>query len=205
MMGSSSGFWDNWATKLRSSSTCRLSSSLEEIEDSIGRFQSWALTFVSGWCHFPFLYLLFALPPGASLLPLAFLPIIMSSSAMSSKRAAKDCAVLSIAGSDPSGGAGIQVSSQPILACTRVSNLIWYRFKADLKTFAAHGCYGMSVITSLTAQNTLGVRNVHGIPPTFVAEQVRWSRYVQASFGSFTVTDQFSDPSCPRRRRDARN
>ncbi|TFK25995.1 thiamine biosynthesis protein [Coprinopsis marcescibilis] len=62
------------------------------------------------------------------------------------------CAVLSIAGSDPSGGAGIQ---------------------ADLKTFAAHGCYGTCVITSLTAQNTTGVQGVHGIPPSFVGQQIR--------------------------------
>ena len=59
--------------------------------------------------------------------------------------------VLSIAGSDPSGGAGIQ---------------------ADLKTFAALGCYGMSVITALTAQNTQGVSGVHIPPADFVAQQI---------------------------------
>ncbi len=59
--------------------------------------------------------------------------------------------VLSIAGSDPSGGAGIQ---------------------ADLKTFSAHNVYGMSVITALTAQNTLGVRDVHVPPVTFLQEQL---------------------------------
>jgi hydroxymethylpyrimidine/phosphomethylpyrimidine kinase len=59
--------------------------------------------------------------------------------------------VLSIAGSDPSGGAGIQ---------------------ADLKTFAALGTYGMAAITALTAQNTRGVSGVHAVPPAFVAEQV---------------------------------
>ena len=59
--------------------------------------------------------------------------------------------VLSIAGSDPSGGAGIQ---------------------ADLKTFSALGAYGMSVITALTAQNTRGVRSVQVIDPAFVAEQI---------------------------------
>ncbi len=59
--------------------------------------------------------------------------------------------LLSIAGSDPSGGAGVQ---------------------ADLKTFAALGCYGMAVITALTAQNTRGVRAVHGAPPDFLAAQI---------------------------------
>ncbi|KAK1217678.1 trifunctional hydroxymethylpyrimidine kinase/phosphomethylpyrimidine kinase/thiaminase [Marasmius sp. AFHP31] len=61
-------------------------------------------------------------------------------------------AVLTIAGSDCSGGAGIQ---------------------ADLKTFAAHGCYGTSVLTALTAQNTTGVQNVHPVPPSFVEEQIK--------------------------------
>jgi hydroxymethylpyrimidine/phosphomethylpyrimidine kinase len=60
--------------------------------------------------------------------------------------------ILSIAGSDPSGGAGIQ---------------------ADLKTFAARGTYGMSVITALTAQNTRGVSGVHLVPASFVADQIR--------------------------------
>ncbi|TPP09594.1 bifunctional hydroxymethylpyrimidine kinase/phosphomethylpyrimidine kinase [Rhizobium glycinendophyticum] len=60
--------------------------------------------------------------------------------------------VLSIAGSDPSGGAGIQ---------------------ADLKTFAARGCYGMAVITALTAQNTQGVSAVRPLDPDFVQEQIR--------------------------------
>ena len=59
--------------------------------------------------------------------------------------------VLSIAGSDPSGGAGIQ---------------------ADLKTFSALGVYGMSVITALTAQNTRGVRSFQVVDATFVAEQI---------------------------------
>ena len=59
--------------------------------------------------------------------------------------------ILSIAGSDPSGGAGIQ---------------------ADLKTFAARGTYGMAVLTALTAQNTQGVSGVHLVPPAFVAAQI---------------------------------
>ncbi|MFC7485170.1 bifunctional hydroxymethylpyrimidine kinase/phosphomethylpyrimidine kinase [Knoellia sp. CPCC 206453] len=59
--------------------------------------------------------------------------------------------VLSIAGSDPSGGAGIQ---------------------ADLKTFAALGAYGTCVITALTAQSTTGVTGVHAVPAAFVAEQL---------------------------------
>lgn len=59
--------------------------------------------------------------------------------------------VLTIAGSDCSGGAGIQ---------------------ADMKTMAAHKVYGMSVITSLTAQNTTGVYGVLDIDPEFVAKQI---------------------------------
>ena len=59
--------------------------------------------------------------------------------------------VLSIAGSDPSGGAGIQ---------------------ADLKSIAAHGGYGMAAITALTAQNTRGVQAVHVPPAAFVAQQL---------------------------------
>jgi hydroxymethylpyrimidine/phosphomethylpyrimidine kinase len=59
--------------------------------------------------------------------------------------------VLSIAGSDPSGGAGIQ---------------------ADLKTFSALGAYGAAVITALTAQNTRAVTGVHNVPPEFVTLQI---------------------------------
>ena len=59
--------------------------------------------------------------------------------------------VLTIAGSDSGGGAGIQ---------------------ADLKTVAALGCYGASAITALTAQNTLGVSGIHPVPPDFAAAQI---------------------------------
>lgn len=58
---------------------------------------------------------------------------------------------LTIAGTDPSGGAGIQ---------------------ADLKTFSALAAYGTSVITALVAQNTCGVQSVYSIEPAFVAEQL---------------------------------
>ena len=63
----------------------------------------------------------------------------------------KKKAVLSIAGSDSSGGAGIQ---------------------ADLKTMEAFGVYGMSVVTALTAQNTKGVREILETPAEFTA--ARW-------------------------------
>lgn len=59
--------------------------------------------------------------------------------------------VLSIAGSDPSGGAGIQ---------------------ADLKAFSARGVYGMAALTALTAQNTQGVSGVQVVPADFVAQQI---------------------------------
>lgn len=59
--------------------------------------------------------------------------------------------VLTVAGSDSGGGAGIQ---------------------ADLKTFTVLGTYGMSVITAVTAQNTLGVQGVEVLPPQFVAKQL---------------------------------
>jgi hydroxymethylpyrimidine/phosphomethylpyrimidine kinase len=58
---------------------------------------------------------------------------------------------LTIAGSDSGGGAGIQ---------------------ADLKTFAAHGVFGTSALTALTAQNTVGVEGVYAIPPEFIARQI---------------------------------
>jgi hydroxymethylpyrimidine kinase/phosphomethylpyrimidine kinase len=59
--------------------------------------------------------------------------------------------VLSIAGTDPTGGAGIH---------------------ADLKSIAANGGYGMAAVTALVAQNTRGVRSIHVPPPAFLAEQL---------------------------------
>lgn len=59
--------------------------------------------------------------------------------------------MLTIAGSDSSGGAGIQ---------------------ADIKTIAAHGLFAQSALTALTAQNTTGVYGVHDVPPAFVAQQI---------------------------------
>ena len=60
--------------------------------------------------------------------------------------------VLIVAGSDPSGGAGIQ---------------------ADIKTVTVLGGYAMSAITALTAQNTLGVFGVQAVPPSFIAQQMQ--------------------------------
>jgi hydroxymethylpyrimidine/phosphomethylpyrimidine kinase len=57
--------------------------------------------------------------------------------------------VLTIAGFDPSSGAGIT---------------------ADIKTIAAHGCYGVSCITALTVQSTRGVRRVQSVEPSLIAE-----------------------------------
>lgn len=59
--------------------------------------------------------------------------------------------LLTVAGSDSGGGAGIQ---------------------ADLKTFFALGCHGMSAVTALTAQNTVGVAGIHAVPADFVAQQI---------------------------------
>ena len=58
---------------------------------------------------------------------------------------------LTIAGSDSGGGAGIQ---------------------ADLKTFSALGCYGMSVVTSVTAQNTIGVQGIYDLHPEAIEQQI---------------------------------
>ena len=58
---------------------------------------------------------------------------------------------LTIAGSDSGGGAGIQ---------------------ADLKTFSAFRVFGMSVLTAITAQNSVGVHGVHNLPPEFIARQI---------------------------------
>ena len=68
-----------------------------------------------------------------------------------SERPARYLRVLSIAGSDSGGGAGIQ---------------------ADLKTFSALGCYGMTAIAAITAQNTCGVRAIHGIPAEMLKAQI---------------------------------
>src|SRR5438034_3618166 len=59
---------------------------------------------------------------------------------------------LTIAGSDSGGGAGIQ---------------------ADLKTFSAFRVFGMSVLTAVTAQNSVGVQGVFNLPPEFVGKQLR--------------------------------
>ena len=75
----------------------------------------------------------------------------MNEATQSQKDPRRYCKVLTIAGSDSGGGAGIQ---------------------ADLKTFAAIGCYGMSAITALTAQNTRGVIGIHAVPPSFAVQQI---------------------------------
>ena len=75
----------------------------------------------------------------------------MTHTAPPSAQAPRYARVLSIAGSDSGGGAGIQ---------------------ADLKTFSALGCYGMTAITAITAQNTQGVRAIHGVPPDMLRAQI---------------------------------
>ncbi|KAF1836251.1 thiamine biosynthesis protein (Thi-4), partial [Decorospora gaudefroyi] len=59
--------------------------------------------------------------------------------------------ILVIAGTDSSGGAGLE---------------------ADQKVIAVHGCYAMTAATALTAQNTLGVQDIHHTPPDFVRKQI---------------------------------
>jgi hydroxymethylpyrimidine/phosphomethylpyrimidine kinase len=71
--------------------------------------------------------------------------------------------VLTIAGSDSGGGAGIQ---------------------ADLKTFSALGCYGMSAISALTAQNTQEVTGIHPVPPEFLEKQIH---AVLSDFGADAI------------------
>lgn len=72
----------------------------------------------------------------------------------------KPCSLLTIAGSDSGGGAGVQ---------------------ADLKTFAAHGVHGVCAITALTSQNTLGVQKVHPLPEQVVLDQL------ESIFSDFNV------------------
>ncbi|MES2121444.1 MAG: bifunctional hydroxymethylpyrimidine kinase/phosphomethylpyrimidine kinase, partial [Chlamydiota bacterium] len=62
-----------------------------------------------------------------------------------------ECKLLTIAGFDGSGGAGMQ---------------------ADLKTFSALGCYGMTVLTALPVQNTMGVRAIYELPPHCIQQQL---------------------------------
>ena len=80
-------------------------------------------------------------------------------------------AVLTIAGSDSGGGAGIQIDQ----ATLTVPGANFQ--KADLKTFTALVCYGASVVTAVTAQNTKGVQDVHAVPSEFVERQVRLVRF----------------------------
>jgi hydroxymethylpyrimidine/phosphomethylpyrimidine kinase len=84
-------------------------------------------------------------PPGAEITPVEPDPV----STGEGRALVPRC--LTIAGSDSGGGAGIQ---------------------ADLKAFAAAGCYGASAIVALTAQNTTGVTAVHELPPDFVRAQL---------------------------------
>ena len=87
---------------------------------------------------------------------------------------------LTIAGSDSSGGAGIQ---------------------ADLKTFAALGVYGASVITALTAQNTSGVSGIHQVPADFVTAQID-AVFSDLEVGAVKIgmVAQLAGDRCDRRR-----
>lgn len=78
-------------------------------------------------------------------------PFVANSARIATKESTVIPNVLSIAGTDPTGGAGIQ---------------------ADLKAFSALGAYGMSVVTAVVAQNTRGVRGFVALEPDFVAEQI---------------------------------
>jgi hydroxymethylpyrimidine/phosphomethylpyrimidine kinase len=96
--------------------------------------------------------------------------------------------VLSIAGSDPSGGAGVQ---------------------ADLKTFSALGAYGGAVITALTAQNTRGVTGIQNVSPDFVALQIDTVfadlRVDAVKIGMISTADIARTIAASLRRADARN
>jgi hydroxymethylpyrimidine/phosphomethylpyrimidine kinase len=59
--------------------------------------------------------------------------------------------------------------------------------QADLKTFMSLGCYGASIVTALTAQNTKGVQAVHAVPPSFVEERVRCSPHFPTRLGFSAV------------------
>lgn len=83
--------------------------------------------------------------------------------------------VLTIAGSDSGGGAGIQ---------------------ADLKTFGALGAYGASVITAVTAQNTKGVQGVHTVPAEMVRQQC------ESVFSDIRI-DAVKSACCPIRKPSA--
>ena len=86
---------------------------------------------------------------------------------MSSKSPVEPAKVLTIAGSDSGGAAGLQ---------------------ADLKTFSALGVYGMSVVTAVTAQNSLSVAAVQFVPPDFVAAQLE---AVLTDYGAIAIKTGF--------------
>ena len=92
---------------------------------------------------------------------------------MLTKKRGKMKKVLTIAGSDSSGGAGVQ---------------------ADLKTIAANRLYGMSVITALTAQNTLGVEGVYDVDADFV--QLQMKAVFEDIFPDAVKVGMVSDADC---------